>query len=87
MSTAIEATVLKRSQALCRLIEVPEQFGDIIRSLINEASLPVPVIAKALGCSEMMIRFWEQGKKLPGPDMWPDLTDSVIELIDRELKE
>jgi hypothetical protein len=47
----------------------------------------VPVIAKAIGCSEMMIRFWEQGKKLPGPDMWPDLTDSVIELIDRELKE
>jgi ribosome-binding protein aMBF1 (putative translation factor) len=89
MYTEEQLSVLRRLHGMLtnQAIEVPEQFGDVIQALINKAGISVQTLANALECSELMIQLWVQDRKLPGKDVWPDLTDSVVELIDRELKE
>ncbi len=88
MRTEEEAAVLRRLRGMLNSpFEVPEQFGDAIRELLNKANLPVSTIAHALNCSELMIQLWERNRRLPGEDILPDLTSSVITFIDLELQD
>jgi hypothetical protein len=66
-------------------LEQPEQFGDTIRALLNDASVPIGTVAKTLQCSELMIELWRNNRRLPARDAWPNLTSSIVSLIEEEL--
>jgi hypothetical protein len=50
MYTQEEASTLRRLHGMLshQPLEVPEQFGDVIRALLNKANLPISTVARAL---------------------------------------
>jgi len=87
MRTEEQASTLRRLHGMLshQEFDAPEQFGDTIRALINDASVPIGTVAKTLGCSELMIELWRNDRRLPSRDAWPNLTSSIVAFIEEEL--
>jgi hypothetical protein len=58
-----------------------EEFSEVFRILVEDAGVPLPTIATAMGQSGDRIRSWRQGSGLPDPKKWHWFANAIRTMI------